>query len=129
MRHEYPVRTTYLQPQGRGLGGLRRGKRREGRRAAATQRDRRAVFIRTVGAALGQRSADEIGDAVEQDVRTGHHALAGPSAGQKRQSLFGVAVQNTEILPAMAAGWFCPFGRRTSLGEGFHALVQQRAPA
>ena len=57
----------YLQPQGRGLGGLRRGKRRESRRTAATQRDRRAVFTRTVGAALGQRRTDEIGDTIEQD--------------------------------------------------------------
>ncbi|OFU48567.1 hypothetical protein HMPREF3132_09155 [Staphylococcus sp. HMSC14C08] len=58
----------YLQPQGRWLGSLRDGKRRESRRPAATQRDRRAVFARAAGAALGQRCADEIGDVVKQDV-------------------------------------------------------------
>ena len=60
---------------------------------------------------------------------TGHYAFAGTTACQQRQSLLGVAVENPEILPAMAAGWFCQFGRRTNLSEGFLALVQQRAPA
>lgn len=102
---------------------------RESRRTAATQRDRRAVFTRTAGAALVQPDTDEISDAVEQDVRTGYHAFAGKTTCQQRQSLLGVAVQGTELLPAMAAGWFCQSGHRTRLGEGFHALVQQRAPA
>lgn len=82
----------YLQTQGCGLGGLRREKRRESRRVAATQRDRRVAFKRTTGAALGQWSDDEIGDAVEQDVRTGHYALARLTAGEQRQSVLEVAV-------------------------------------
>lgn len=38
---------------------------------------------RHLGAALGQRRADEIGEVAEQTVRLGHHSLTGTTTGQQ----------------------------------------------
>lgn len=44
--------------------------------AAATKRDSGEVLATAAGASLRQRRADEIGNAADQDVRLGHHAVA-----------------------------------------------------
>jgi transposase, IS5 family len=48
------------------------------------------------------------------------HSLVGTAAN------VADVTQNAEILPAMAAGWLCQFGRRTRLGKGFQYASGQR---
>lgn len=73
----------YLRPQVGGLGGLRRRKRQKGGGPAAAQRDQPAVVTQAAGTVLGQLRTDEIGDAVEQDARSGHHAVSRPPEGKQ----------------------------------------------
>ncbi|RMR08709.1 Mobile element protein [Pseudomonas syringae pv. primulae] len=114
------------------MGGLRRGERRESRRTAATQRDRRAVFTRTAGAPLGQRGTDEISDAAEQDVRTEYHAFTEKTTRQQRQSLLGVYCpqwpQDGFASLDAARGWVRDFMRWYN-NEHRHSRIRFVTPA
>ena len=107
----------HLQPQGRGLGGLRAGKRRAGgkllqRSVIGEQCLRQPLVLHS-----GQRRADEVADAAEQDARPG----ITPSRGRPRVSNDNPTRSHCfepEILPCNGRRMALPIWTRHGPGSG-----------